>query len=83
MEKRTHFPIRVFKRVRKEVGQDFPLLYRFGADEGSAGLLPKDMAMKIEQFKVTRHQISRMILRMNKRFKKEFGEHVAEQRGWN
>lgn len=31
------FPIRVFKRVRKEVGQDFPLLYRLGADDFREG----------------------------------------------
>ena len=36
-EKRTHFPLRVFKRVRKEVGHDFPLLYRLGADDFREG----------------------------------------------
>jgi hypothetical protein len=30
---------------------------------------------------ITRHQISRRILRMNKRLEKEFGECVAEKRG--
>jgi hypothetical protein len=40
-------------------------------------MLPKDLALKLERFKVTRHQISRRILRMNKRLEKEFGEHVA------
>ena len=45
--------------------------------------LPKDLAIKLEQFKVTRHQISRRILRMNKRLEKEFGEQIAEQRGWH
>ncbi|MCJ7763050.1 hypothetical protein MUP38_06315 [Candidatus Bathyarchaeota archaeon] len=50
---------------------------------GSPGLLPKDLATKLERFKVTRHQISRRILRMNKRLEEEFGEHVAEQRGWH
>lgn len=37
LEKRTRFPIRVFKRVRKEVGRDFPLLYRLGADDFREG----------------------------------------------
>jgi hypothetical protein len=46
-------------------------------------MLPKDLAMCLERFKVTRHQISRRILRMNKRLEKEFGEHVAEKRGWH
>ncbi|MEO0249725.1 MAG: hypothetical protein ABIN58_09385, partial [candidate division WOR-3 bacterium] len=42
-----------------------------------------DLQTRLECFKVTRHQISRRILRMNKRLKKEFGEQVAEKRGWH
>jgi hypothetical protein len=45
-------------------------------------MLPKDLAMYFERFKVTRHQISKRILRMNKRLEKELGEYVAEKRGW-
>jgi hypothetical protein len=52
-------------------------------EAGGPGLLPKDLAVKLEHFKVTRHQISRRILRMNKRLDKEFGEHAAERRGWH
>jgi 2,4-dienoyl-CoA reductase-like NADH-dependent reductase (Old Yellow Enzyme family) len=36
-EKRARLPIRVFKRVRKEVGHDFTLLYRLGADDFREG----------------------------------------------
>ncbi len=50
---------------------------------GSSGLLPKDLAVKLQRFKVNRHQVSRRILRMNKRLEKEFGEHVVEKRGWH
>jgi hypothetical protein len=50
-------------------------------EAGSAGLLPKDLAVKLERFKVTRHQISRRILRMNKRLEKEFGEKAAQKQG--
>lgn len=52
-------------------------------EAGSPSLLPKDLAAKLYQFKVTRHQISRRLLRMNKRLEKEFGERVAEKRGWH
>jgi len=52
-------------------------------EAGSSGVLPKDVAVKLERFKVTRHQISRRILRMNKRLEKEFGEKAAEKRGWH
>ena len=51
-------------------------------EAGSSGLWPKDLATKISVFKVTRHQVSRRILRMNKRLEKELGEHIAEKRGW-
>jgi hypothetical protein len=51
-------------------------------EAGSPGVLPKDLAAKLARFEVTRHQISRRLLRMNKRLEKEFGEHVAEKRGW-
>ena len=52
-------------------------------EAGSFGILPKDLAIKLENFKVTRHQISRRLLRMNKHLAKEFGENIAEQRGWH
>jgi hypothetical protein len=49
----------------------------------SLGLSPKDSAAELGGFRVKRHQVSRRILRMNKRLEKEFGEHIAEQRGWH
>ena len=51
-------------------------------EAGSSGLFPKDLAVKLERSRSS-HQISRRLLRMNKRLEKEFGEHVAEQRGWH
>jgi hypothetical protein len=52
-------------------------------EAGSLGVLPKDLAARLVRFNVTRHQISRRILRMNRRLEKEFGERVAEKRGWH
>jgi hypothetical protein len=52
-------------------------------ESGSPGLLPKDLQARLQQFKVNRHQISRRILKMNKRLEKEFGERIAEKRGWH
>jgi hypothetical protein len=52
-------------------------------EAGNPGLLPKDLQTKLERFKVTRHQISRRILRMNRRLEKEFGEQIGEKRGWH
>ena len=55
----------------------------FSGEAGFPGLLPKDMALKIERFKVTRYHVSCRILRMNKRLEKECGKSIAEQRGWH
>ena len=52
-------------------------------EAGSPGVLPKHLAAKLSRFEVARHQISRRLLKMNKRLEKEFGEHVAEKRGWH
>lgn len=52
-------------------------------EAGNSGLLPKDLVIKLEKFKIKRHQVSRRILRMNKRIKKEFGEDIAEHHGWH
>ena len=64
---------------RDEIDREIlQLLY----ESGNPGLLPKDLQARLERFKVTRHQISRRILKMNKQLEKEFGEHIAEKRGW-
>ena len=47
------------------------------------GLLPKDLAVHLNQFRVRRHQVSRRILSMNKRLERELGERLAEKRGWH
>jgi len=52
-------------------------------EAGNSGLLPKDLQIQLERFKVTRHQVSRRIVRMNKHLQEEFGEEIAEKRGWH
>lgn len=49
-------------------------------ETGSFGLLPKDLAGRLGQFNITRHQVSRRIMRMNKRVEKVIGGQVAEQK---
>jgi hypothetical protein len=41
-------------------------------------LLPKDLAAKLTSFKVQRFQVSRRLLRMNRRLKDKLDELVAE-----
>ena len=52
-------------------------------ETGASGLLPKELSAKLHQFNVTRHQVSRRILKINKRLEKEFGQQIVEQRGWH
>jgi hypothetical protein len=58
-------------------------MYEFPMRQALKVCCPKDIQAKLERFKLTRHQISRRILRMNKRLEKEFGEHIAEKRCWH
>ena len=77
-----NFEQSLIERVACEDEVDRGIL-RLLFESGSPGLLPKDLAVKLVQFKATRHQISRRILSMNKRLQNEFGEYVAEKRGWH
>ncbi len=52
-------------------------------EAGGSGMLPKDLAARLAQFKVRRHQVSRRILRINKRLESEIGEVLVEKRGWH
>ncbi|MCW4029472.1 MAG: hypothetical protein NWE92_07485 [Candidatus Bathyarchaeota archaeon] len=51
-------------------------------EAGASGMLPKDIAAKLVEFKVARHQVTRRIVRMNKRLAKELDSAVVERRGW-
>ena len=77
-----NFDQSLIERVACEDEVDKEIL-RLLFEAGSLGLLPKDLAVKLERFRVMRHQVSRRILRMNKRLEKEFGEHIVEKRGWH
>lgn len=51
-------------------------------EAGAPGMLPKDIAAKLAEFKIARHQVTRRIVRMNKRLAKELDSVVVERRGW-
>lgn len=72
----------IIERVICEDEVDREIL-RLLFEAASPGFLPKDLAAKLEKFKVNRHQVSGRITRMNRLTEREFGEHVAEQRGWH
>jgi len=52
-------------------------------EAGGSGMLPKDVAARLEDYNVKRHQVSRRIVWMNRRLQKEIGETLVEQRGWH
>jgi hypothetical protein len=58
-------------------------ILEFLYEAGNTGMLPKDLAVKLTQFGIRRHQVSRRILRMNRRVQKEIGETIVEKRGWH
>jgi len=48
---------------------------------GDRGILPRDLAKSLPQYKIMRWHATRRIQRMNKRLRKELGQSVAEKRG--
>ncbi len=48
---------------------------------GLAGVFPKDVAASLEQYKLEYYDVSRRIVRMNKRLSSETGELLFEKRG--
>ena len=44
--------------------------------------LSAGIAAKLAEFKIVRHQVTRRIVRMNKRLAKELDSAVVERRGW-
>lgn len=49
---------------------------------GSEGMLPKDIAARLAKYEVSRWHVSRRLVRMNKRLKKEIDQNLAEKHGW-
>jgi len=77
-----HFKKPMIQRIAcgDEVDEEILELLR---EAGGQGLLPKDLAARLSTYKVRRHQVSRRILRMNRKLEKEIGERLVEKRGWH
>lgn len=61
-----------------EVDQEIlELLYESQPD----GLFPKDIALRLSQFRLNRFRVLRRLKAMNRKLEKEIGQHVAEKRG--
>lgn len=80
LEGMFHFDKPFIQKVacRDEVDQEIlELLFQNQPD----GLFPKDVAARLQQFKLNRFQVLRRIKAMNRRLEKEIGQRVAEKRG--
>jgi len=77
-----HFKKPMIQRIAcgDEVDEEILELLR---EAGGQGLLPKDLAARLSAYKVRRHQVSRRIMRMNRKLEKEIGERLVEKRGWH
>jgi hypothetical protein len=77
-----HFGKPMIQRIAcgDEVDEEILQLLR---EAGGVGLLPKDLAARLSTYKVRRRQVSRRILRMNRKLEKELGERLVEKRGWH
>jgi len=50
-------------------------------ESGSGGILAKDIALKLPQFKLEQHKIQRIIKRVNRKVEDAFGERIVEKQG--
>jgi len=50
-------------------------------EAGAGGILPKDLASALKEYKLDRWQVLRRIQRMNKRLDEEIAQNVAEKQG--
>jgi ATP-dependent RNA circularization protein (DNA/RNA ligase family) len=76
-----HFDIPLIQRLACVDEVDLEILERLHT-VGREGILPKDVAADLPQWKMKHYNVSRRILRMNKRLEHETGERLFEKRGW-
>jgi hypothetical protein len=81
MKDSLHFEKSLIEEAACEDEIDKAIL-RLLFEAGAPGLLPKDIAVKLVKFQIARHQVTRRIVRMNKRLVKELDSKVVERRGW-
>ncbi len=65
---------------RDEVDRE---ILRMLFEAGTTGLLPRDLARQLARFRVSRFQVTRRILQMNKKLNAKLNESVVERVGWH
>jgi hypothetical protein len=76
-----HFEAPMIQRISCEDQVDLDILDAV-YEAGVQGIFPKDVAKQLNQYCLKYYEVSRRILRMNKRLTHETGEKLFEKRGW-
>jgi hypothetical protein len=76
-----HFEVPMIQRISCQDQVDLDILDAV-YEAGPQGIFPKDVARQLSQYGLKYYEVSRRILRMNKRLTHETGEKPFEKRGW-
>jgi hypothetical protein len=76
-----HFQVPMIQRISCQDQVDLDILDAV-YETGQHGMFPKDVAKQLGQYNLKYYEVSRRILRMNKRLAHETGEKLFEKRGW-
>jgi len=76
-----HFEVPMIQRISCKDQVDLDIL-DVVYEAGLQGIFPKDVAKHLSQYDLKYYEVSRRILRMNKRLAHETGEKLFEKRGW-
>jgi hypothetical protein len=74
------FDVPLIQRLACRDQVDLEIIERV-REVGLQGVFPKDVAKGLQQYALAYYDVSRRIVRMNKRLKRETGEHLFEKRG--
>lgn len=76
-----HFDVPMVEKIAFEDAADAAILEDV-RQAGLKGVFPKDVAKDLSEYSLKYFNVSRRIVRMNKRFECETGERLFEKRGW-
>lgn len=76
-----HFDIPMIQKLAAVDQVDLEIL-ECVHNAGRPGILPKNIAKALPEYKMKQYQVTRRIQRMNKRMAFESGEQIFEKRGW-
>jgi hypothetical protein len=76
-----HFDVPLIQKYACEDQVDVEIL-QLVYQAGREGILPKDVASGLLEYRLRHYHVTRRIQRMNRRLEREIGERLFEKRGW-